>query len=59
MDYFDVCIAFMDKDSIRYTFTMEEQKARRLNLKYLKLCCEDERRSDGLGTTWGWVNNDI
>jgi hypothetical protein len=30
---------------------MEGQKALGLNLKYLKLCSEDERRSYGLGTT--------
>ncbi len=26
--------------------------------KYLNLCCDDERRPDGFGTTWGWVIND-
>ncbi len=26
--------------------------------KYLNLCSEDERRSYGFGTTWGWVIND-
>jgi len=26
--------------------------------KYLNLCSEDERRSYGCGTTWGWVIND-
>uniref|UniRef100_A0A8C2JIA2 3-phosphoinositide-dependent protein kinase 1 n=1 Tax=Cyprinus carpio TaxID=7962 RepID=A0A8C2JIA2_CYPCA len=31
---------------------MEGQKAVRLNLKYLKLCSEDERRSYGFGTTY-------
>jgi len=34
-----------------HTISMEEQKARRLNLKYLKLCSKDEQRSYGLGTT--------
>jgi len=38
---------------------MEGQKTLRLNLKYLKLCSEDEQKSYGLGTTWGWVINDI
>jgi len=38
---------------------MEGQKAFGLNLKYLKLCPEDERRSDGLGTTHRGVINDI
>jgi len=42
-----------------YTFSMEGPKTLGLNLKYLKLCSEDERRSYGLGTTWGWVINDI
>jgi len=56
MDNFDdVFISFLDKDSIpcMYTFSMEGQKALWLNLKYLKLCSEDELRSYGLGTTWG------
>jgi len=45
MDNFDdVCISFQDKDSISYTFSMEGQKALGLNIKYLKLC-EDEQRS--------------
>ncbi len=26
--------------------------------KYLNLCSEDERRSYGFGTTWGWVINE-
>jgi len=38
MDYFDdVFISFLDKDRIPYTFSMEGQKTRGLNLKYLKL----------------------
>jgi len=54
MDYFeDVCISFLDEDSIQYTFSMEGQKTLRPNLKYLKLCSEDKRRSYGLGTTLG------
>jgi len=44
MGYFDgVFISFLDKDSIPCTFPMEGQKALGLNLKYLKLCSEDER----------------
>jgi len=40
------------KDSIPYIFfSIEGQKVLKLNLKYLKLCSEDERRSYGLGTT--------
>jgi len=43
MDYFDdVFISFLDKDSI-HTFSMEGQKALGLNVKYLKLCSENER----------------
>jgi len=38
------------------TFSMEGQKALGLNLKYYKQWSEDERRSHGFGTTWGWVN---
>jgi len=34
-------------------------RALRLNLKYLKLCSEDERRSYGFGPTWRRVINDI
>jgi len=30
--------------------------ALRFHQKYLYLCSEDERRSYGVGTTWGWVN---
>jgi len=29
--------------------------ALRLHQKYLNLCSEDERRSCGVGATWGWV----
>jgi len=34
-----------------HTFSMEGEKTLRLNLKYLKLCSEDELRSYRLGTT--------
>jgi len=44
----DVFISFLGKDSIQYR---HGEKALGLNLKYLKLCSEDERRSYGLGTT--------
>ncbi len=30
-----------------------------MHQKYLHLCSEDEGRSYGFGTTWGWVINDI
>ncbi len=36
----------------------EGQRALRFDQKYLNLCSEDERRSYGFGTTWGWVIND-
>ncbi len=31
----------------------------RFHQKYLNLCSEDEQRSYGFETTWGWVINDI
>ncbi len=37
---------------------MKGQKALRFHLKYLHLCSEDEQRSCGFETTWGWVIND-
>ncbi len=37
---------------------MEGQRALRFYQNYLNLCSEDERRSYGFGTTWGWVIND-
>ncbi len=36
----------------------KSQKALRFHQKYLKLCSEDEQRSYGFGTTWGWEIND-
>ncbi len=36
----------------------KDQKALGLNPKHLNLCSEDEWRSYGFGTTWGWVIND-
>ncbi len=33
-------------------------KALGFHQKYLNLCSEDEQRSYGFGTTWGWVIND-
>ncbi len=38
--------------------SMQGQKALGFHQKYLNLCSEDERRSCGFGTTWGWVIND-
>ncbi len=37
---------------------MQCQKALGFHQKYLNLCSEDEQRSYGFGTTWGWVIND-
>jgi len=31
----------------------------KFNKKYLHLCSEDEQRSYGVGTAWGWVINDF
>ncbi len=39
--------------------SMEGLRALRFKQKYLNLCSDDERRSYGFGTTWGWVINDI
>ncbi len=38
--------------------SMQGQRALRFHQKYLNLCSEDEQRSYGFGTTWGWVIND-
>ncbi len=38
--------------------SMQSQKALGFHQKYLNLYSEDERRSYGFGTTWGWVIND-
>ncbi len=38
--------------------SMQGQKALGFHQKYLDLCSEDEWRSYGFGTTWGWVIND-
>ncbi len=37
---------------------MEGQRALGVHQKYLNLCSEDERRSYGFRSTWGWVTND-
>ncbi len=38
--------------------SMQGQRALWFHQKYLNLCSEDERRSYGFGTTWGWVIKD-
>ncbi len=37
--------------------SMEGQRALRFHQKYLNFCSEDDWRSWGFGTTWGWVIN--
>jgi len=41
-----------------YGLVCRSDAAHRFNQKYLNLWIEDERRSYGVGTTWGWVNTD-
>ncbi len=38
-----------------FLLSMEGHRELRFNQKYLHLCFEDERRSYGFGTTWGWA----
>ncbi len=38
--------------------SMQGQKALGFHLKYVNLCFEDEWRSSGFETKWGWVSND-
>jgi len=38
-----------------YELVCRSDSALRFNQKCLNLCSEDERRSYGVGTTWGWV----
>ncbi len=38
--------------------SMKGQRALRFHQKYLNLCSEDERRSYGFGTEWGWIIHD-
>jgi len=58
MDCFNnVLTTFLDLVSVAW-LSMKNQKVFRFNQKYLHLCTEDERRSYGFGTTWGWIIND-
>jgi len=41
-----------------YGLVWRSDPALRFNQKFLNLCSEDERRSYGVGTTWGWANTD-
>ncbi len=38
--------------------SMQGQRALRFHQKYLNLCSEDEQRTYGFGTTWGWIIDD-
>ncbi len=38
--------------------SMQDQRALRFHQKYPHLWSEDDRRSYGFGTTWGWVINE-
>ncbi len=38
--------------------SMQGQRALRFHQIYLNLCSEDEQRTYGFGTTWGWVIDD-
>ncbi len=56
VDYFNNVLAkFLNFD---HGSILQGQRALRILQKYLTLCSEDERRSYGFGTTWGWVIND-
>ncbi len=59
MDYFkDVLyLSGLDRGSILAVW--KKQRALGIHQKYLNLCSEDERRSYGFGTTWGWVINEV
>ncbi len=61
MDYFnDILTTFMCRDcGSAVSLSMEGQRALTFHHKYLNLCSEDEQRSYGFGTTWGWVVTDI
>ncbi len=59
MDYFNkILTTFLSLDGVRILAVYRGQKALGSHQKYLNLCSEDERRSYGFGTTWGWVIND-
>jgi len=58
MDYLtNVFTTFLGtfKEVAMTSLSMEEQKSLRFQQKYLYLCCKDEWRSCGFGTTSGWV----
>ncbi len=45
-------------DHVRILAVYGGSESSRNAYKYLNLCSEDEQRSYGFGTTWGWVIND-
>ncbi len=57
MDYFN-SVPFWSLNVSVVLLSMQCQKSLGFHQKYLNLCSEDERRSYGFGTTWGWVIND-
>ncbi len=58
MDCFtDVFTTFMDLGTFQLCFCLWVW-ALWFHQKHLHLCSEDERRSWGFGTTWGWIIND-
>ncbi len=59
MDYFnDFFTTFLGLGRISCVAVYAGSESSRISSKYLNLCSEDERRSCGFGTTWGWVIND-
>ncbi len=54
----DAFHTFLDLNSAIYLAVKESHKPPGFNLKYLKLCFEDERSFCGVGKTCGNVNND-
>ncbi len=60
MNYFtDVLAMFLDLGTLQLCCCLwEGQRALRFHQKHLNLGSENEQRSYGFGTTWGWVIND-
>ncbi len=48
---------FFSSVSVPDPLCIHDQKALRFHQKNLNLCSEDEWRSYGFGSTWGWVFN--
>ncbi len=60
MDYFNYVLStFLDLDHFRILAVWEMvRELSEFIKKYLNLFSEDEQRSYGFETTWGWVIND-